>query len=388
MSALGLMEACAERGIESCAVADPAGTHAVKEQLRQATHGRVDFSPMYWMNQRTRSAAWKRPLIELRQGLRTGWAYVSSARAMHRASQWNVDLVHTCNIMIPEGAATAAALGLPHVWHLRELVGPGEPFRLRREGRALGRYLERWASRVIANSEVAASKIRPHLRAELLEVVPNGIAIGRFSGIGMRNSAGPVTFGLVGSPMARVKNHGLFIEAASRVVRRYSGHRPLDFAVFGELPAARNAYVEGLRRRAEALGLGARFRFAGYDPDPASIMTQIDVLVHPTAHESFGRVVVEAMASGRPTVVARGGGVAEIVEDEVTGLLAAPDDPDDFCRQMVRLLDAPEWAQRLGEAGRRRAEERYSLEACAEGVIRVYEEAMHHPLGAWGTRNA
>ena len=382
MSAMGLMETHRRQGIESCAICDPAGTDQVKARLADLTDGRVHFVPVYWMNVRTRAAPWKRPLLELRQGLRTGWAYGSGLRALRRALAWKPDLVHTCNIMISEGAGVAAALGLPHVWHLRELVGRDEPFRLRREGHRLGRFLGRWASQVVANSHVAASKLSPFLMPDRLSVVVNGIDCGPYTAVSGPSSGPGLTLGLVGSVMSRVKNHGLFLEAAARVSKTTT--TPIRFRVYGEMPQGPDSYLSGLAARARSLGLEDCFEFAGFRPNPVDIMKEIDVLVHAASEESFGRVVVEAMAAGRPVVGVRGGGVQEIVQDGETGLLSSPDDPVGMARSMQRLVNSAELRERMGGAGRARACELYSLEACAARMLEVYEKAGRRPLRPWG----
>jgi glycosyltransferase involved in cell wall biosynthesis len=115
--------------------------------------------------------------------------------------------------------------------------------------------------------------------------------------------------------------------------------------------------------------------------DQSTIMSQIDVLVHPADNESFGRVVVEAMAAGLPVVGTRGGGVAEIVRHGQTGLLARPDDPADLATCIERLVRDAGERRALGRAGRERAISTYSLAACTAGILRVYEQAMRAPLG-------
>jgi glycosyltransferase involved in cell wall biosynthesis len=187
---------------------------------------------------------------------------------------------------------------------------------------------------------------------------------------------------MVASLSSRTKKHSLFIEAASRL----SDVSGVEFRIYGHDPSSGgaktgDAYVDALRERITQVGLSDRIRFPGYIADPARIMSEIDVLVHPADNESFGRVVVEAMAAGLPVVGARGGGVGEIVLDGETGLLSAPDDPAALAENMARLIADVELRARLGTAGRRRAESLYSLESCAAGILRVYEEAMEMPLG-------
>jgi phosphatidylinositol alpha-1,6-mannosyltransferase len=82
--------------------------------------------------------------------------------------------------------------------------------------------------------------------------------------------------------------------------------------------------------------------------------------------EGFGMVYLEANASGRPVLAADSGGIAEAVADGVSGLMVPPDDPAAAAEAIVRLLRDPALRRRLGEAGRRRAEEEFSWTRQAE----------------------
>ncbi len=145
-------------------------------------------------------------------------------------------------------------------------------------------------------------------------------------------------------------------------------------------PEGGDPYVERLHARIARYGMADRFRWPGFVADPVDIMSQIDLLVHPADNESFGRVVVEAMAAGLSVVGTRAGGVSEIVRHGVTGLLAKTDDPADLAGCIIQLAGDPQRRIAMGAAGRLRAESHFSLAACAAGVLRVYELAMARPL--------
>jgi glycosyltransferase involved in cell wall biosynthesis len=136
-------------------------------------------------------------------------------------------------------------------------------------------------------------------------------------------------------------------------------------------------YPETLRQRASALGLSDRVTFLGIRDDIPNLLAGLDVLVHtPTAPEPFGRVLAEAMAVGRPVIAAHCGGIPEVVEDGVTGLLVPSADVGAFTAAVVRLLEDPMLCQRLGGAGRRRAEARFGIEAHATGVFEAYRVVL------------
>ncbi len=383
LSTAALIEQFRREGIGACAVCHDAGTPDQRERIREATRGAVLFTPLYWWNRKIRAAAWKRPLLELRQIMQTGWGRRSAAQIVEFARQHRADLIHTNTILTAEGGIAALRLGLPHVWHLRELLGPGQPFRLAKRGPALRRYFEQHASLVVANSDASAATAGDAIPADLLRIVPNGIDLQAFAPRrGPRAPDPPRIVGMVAALTSRTKKHALFIQAAARL----SHLEQVEFHLFGDDPAAEgksggDRYAEELHRLVAELGLGNRFQFRGHAPDPARIMAEIDILVHPADNESFGRVAVEAMAAGLPVVGVRGGGIGEIVVDGVTGFLAPPDDAAALVAQIERLLADPALCDRLGAAGRQRAEAHYSIEACASKMLQVYEEAMRRPLG-------
>jgi glycosyltransferase involved in cell wall biosynthesis len=235
----------------------------------------------------------------------------------------------------------------------------------------------------VANSLASAAAIRDWLPPGLLEIVFNGIDISRFRPRQRPAAADRLVVGMVGNLTSRSKKHGLLIEAAALV----NPALPIEWRIYGHDPSAggtqpADAYIDQLHAQIARAGLGQRFRFPGHVGNPAEIMEQIDVLVHPADNESFGRVIVEAMAAGLPTVGVRGGGVGEIIQHEQTGLLAGCDDPRDLAASIERLACSESLRAQYGQAGRRRAEEHYSLAATTAGMLRVYEQSMALRLGA------
>jgi glycosyltransferase involved in cell wall biosynthesis len=291
------------------------------------------------------------------------------------ARRHNVDLVHTSTLVNPEGALAAAWLGLPHVWHVRELIGPEQPYRFIVEGRAFGRMLDALASVVVANSEATAACFRAWLSHKTpLAVVENGIDLARFAPSAARGQRTPPVVAMVGSVTTRWKKHALFIDAL--------GALPRDLAVgariYGRLPGDDDEYLQGLRARAQAAGVNVQWM--GFVDDPAVIMRDVDILLHPADGESFGRIAVEAMAAHIPVVGVRGGGIGAVVADEVTGLLADNDDAAGLARQLERVVRDVPLRLRLGDAGRARAEARFSLQAHAARMSEVYDTAWTRPL--------
>lgn len=382
LSTLALISEFQKLGIESCAICDDAGSAAERQRLSDAVRGAVRFTPLYWWNKKIRAKLWKRPLLELRQQVRTGWRRGSTRQVVEFAREQQVDLIHTNTILTPEGGLAARQLGLPHVWHLREMLGRGNPFPLRMTGARLRRFIEQHASLVVANSHVAAASAGDAIPASMMRVVPNGIELSRFipGGAAARREK-PLVVAMVAAITSRTKKHALFVEAAGRLATQGD----VEFRIYGHDPLAqgsRDRYATQIHAiAAKYFAANGRFQFSGHVSDPARIMTEIDILVHPAENESFGRIAVEAMAAGLPVVGVRGGGIGEIVVDGETGLLATPNNADDLAAKIRQLIDSPELCGKFGAGGRARAESLYSIEAYASGVLKAYEEAMQNPVG-------
>jgi len=100
------------------------------------------------------------------------------------------------------------------------------------------------------------------------------------------------------------------------------------------------------------------------------------VFACPSVYEPFGLINLEAMACETPVVASAVGGIVEVVEDGVTGLLVPPAEPEALAAALQRVLDNPELGRRMGRAGRRRVEERFAWASVAERTEQVYRDAI------------
>jgi glycosyltransferase involved in cell wall biosynthesis len=134
------------------------------------------------------------------------------------------------------------------------------------------------------------------------------------------------------------------------------------------------AYRALLEREADELGMRARVLFTGYRADAAALLRSFDVFALPSTTEGLPLVLLEAMAAGVPVVATPVGGVPELVEDGVTGLLVPPEDPAALAAALRTLLDDAETARLLAAAARRRVEAEFSERVMGECVLAVYED--------------
>jgi glycosyltransferase involved in cell wall biosynthesis len=176
---------------------------------------------------------------------------------------------------------------------------------------------------------------------------------------------GPVA-GVVGR-LVPIKDHVTFLEAAARV----AGARPdVSFAVVGdgELRAE-------LERRARGM-LGDRIRFLGWVSDLPTLYAALDVVVLTSRNEGTPVSLVEAGAAGKPVVSTGVGGVRDVVRDGVTGLLAPREDAAAVGAAVLRLLNDPSTATRMGAAGRDWVRDRFSAHRLADDLAGLYRECL------------
>jgi phosphatidyl-myo-inositol dimannoside synthase len=164
---------------------------------------------------------------------------------------------------------------------------------------------------------------------------------------------------------------------------RYKGHEEV-LAALPRVPGAR-LVVAGdgddrprLEARATELGLKERVTFTGFVSEAtlAELYRRAAVFVMPSVGEGFGLVYLEAMRAGKPSVAARGSAADEVVADRETGFLVDRDNPEELASVLGRLLASPDLARRVGEAGRRRWREQFSLEKFQAGLRPMIGELL------------
>jgi glycosyltransferase involved in cell wall biosynthesis len=143
-------------------------------------------------------------------------------------------------------------------------------------------------------------------------------------------------------------------------------------------------YLPQWRRALEAAGLAESTRLLGWISGETlrAAYGACHVCVTPSIYpDPFNLINIEAMAFGKPVVGTCFGGTPEIVVDGETGYIANPLDPQGYAERLVRLLEDPVLRARMGEAGRRRVEERFSLARQAEEVEQVYRSVLSSHTG-------
>ncbi len=130
-----------------------------------------------------------------------------------------------------------------------------------------------------------------------------------------------------------------------------------------------------LEREAARLGVGGSLTFVPHWENVASLFDASEIALLPSVIESFGLVVLEAMARGRPVIVSPAGALPELVTHGESGLIV-PNEPHQWALAICRLLGDPAWAECIGKRGREKALSEFSLDAMATGIEIAYSEAI------------
>ena len=165
-----------------------------------------------------------------------------------------------------------------------------------------------------------------------------------------------------------IKAHEVFLAMAARVHQVYPAAQFLIVGD-GELRAP-------LEQRVQELGLTGAVRFLGWRADIDTLYADIDVVVLTSRNEGSPVALIEAMAAGVPVVSTEVGGVADVVQHGVTGLLAAMDDDAALARHVVTLLGDRALGQRMGQQGRAIVAATYGADRLVADIERLYEELL------------
>lgn len=163
------------------------------------------------------------------------------------------------------------------------------------------------------------------------------------------------------------KGHLVLFDALARIMPIVG---PLTVLLAGEGPY-RDRFECEVRRR----GLKSIVRFLGRRSDVPVLIALSSVVVLPALAESFGFALLEAMSLGRPVIGSRTGGIPEVVVDGQTGVLVPRGDAAALAAALTNVLKDRQWAEALGEEGRRRAA-LFSVAPMMRGYQEVYERVL------------
>ncbi len=308
---------------------------------------------------------------------------MSGTMRLRRAlASGDFDLVHS-HAARAHGAVAAAGVGLsPRPWHVvsrrvdfavaRGIVGAWKY----RRGADVYLAISEGVRRVLLSGGVAPERVR---------VVASGIDLGKFDRLTPRDhvraqlglDARTFAVGNVAA-LAPHKAQSDLLRAAARVLAKRS-----DVRVFMVGEGALRAELEALAR---ALGISEHVVFTGFRADALDLLRAFDIFVMSSYLEGLGTSIMDAQALGVPVVATRTGGIPELVEDGVTGLLVPPRDPESLAAAILRFLDDAGLRGACAHAARVRSSG-YDYRTMVYKTLDVYRvlcENVGSPLGPGG----
>ena len=225
----------------------------------------------------------------------------------------------------------------------------------------LGRLTARLADAVVAPSQATAAELKRDYGCTVAEVIANGVF--PFAREAETGRAASILY--VGRLRTR-KAVAVLIEAFARLAPEHEGLR-LDLVGSGEQEAA-------LRERCSELDLDGRVHFRGLMPRDrlAALYSDAAIFCLPSIYEGFPVAILEAMSTGAVVVATAVAGIPEAIVDGETGFVVAPESACALAERLDELLRDDELRQRMGEAGRRRFDEEYSIERITEAHMNLY----------------
>ncbi len=286
---------------------------------------------------------------------------------VHLLRQGNYDLVHT-HLLYADLYGGVAARCLPGLKVLCTRHNDNR-YRQRWPMRPLITWNTRCFHHVIAISEHIKRFNQRYQRvpAEKITVIPYGYdpPAGEFPTT--PKSSGPFVLGMVGRLVPQ-KSHATALYALPLIRQRIPQVR---LVIVGDGPLR-----EPLKTLAAQLQVTAHVDLVGYQPQAGEWMRQFDLLVHPSLHEGFGLVLLEAMAARLPIVATRVSAIPEIVIDGKTGLLIPPNDPPALAQAVIQLLTNPEQRAGMGAAGYARLVQEFTVAQMVERTANLYQSLL------------
>lgn len=289
------------------------------------------------------------------------------------------DIVHTRNWSAVDGIIGARLSGVPiviHGEHGREASDPdGTNIKRNLLRKSLSPFVNQYIT--VSSSLLKWLKDVVGIPSRKITLIPNGVDMSKFNNIykddtGCRigDTRRGLTIGSVGR-LDPVKDFQTLIKSFAQLTRRYP-HIRLELVGDGSCRASLEKLVKELRIQDQTT-------FWGWRTDPAHILKGFDVFVLPSIAEGMSNTILEAMATGLPVVATAVGGNPEMVVDHETGFLVPAQSSDRLAEAIECYIVNSDLAKRHGDAGRRLAEEHFSLQRMVAGYEEIYLQlAMNH----------
>lgn len=287
-----------------------------------------------------------------------------------------IDMIHSQGARADFFARVAGRIsGVPHI--LSTIQMPVEGFDVGHLRRKMYRFMDRLSEKYVERFIVVSDSLKRTLIEE--RGIPAQRVIKIYNGIELDQYHPDAEYGNLRKQWG-IPEHVPLIGAIGRMVWQKGFEYLIEAipAIIKTFPKARILIVgDGpLRERLEALGGRLKVKdnviFTGFRSDIKEILAAIDILAIPSLLEGFPMITLEAMAMATPIITTRIDGIVEQILDGEEGILVPPRDPDALAKAIIRVCTDTKSGKTMGLAGRKKAEQEFSVEKMVLETVKVY----------------
>lgn len=298
-----------------------------------------------------------------------------SKKLVDYARNHKIDVIHNNTTAVLEGIYLKKKLGIPLIWHVHEII-----VKPKQISDFINFLMGRYANQIVTVSQAVADHVlkSKSIKSEQVQVIYNGVdneiykpmdggKIREHFGIAQEQTV----IGMIGRVNAW-KGQGDFLEAVLPLLQE--DKKRLAFLA-GSAFEGEEWRVEELDAAIADSGYADQIKRIDYYDKPQELYNLFDLFVLPSTNpDPLPTVVLEAMASGKPVVGYRHGGVCEMVAEGQNGLLAQPRNPAMLSESMKELLENPDKLAAFGETSLKRQLEQFSLQSYIGNFSTLYRE--------------
>jgi glycosyltransferase involved in cell wall biosynthesis len=282
-----------------------------------------------------------------------------------------INLIYTNSNANSIGGLLKLSHGIPHIWHIHEIIERPKWFKL-----LLETYIKGTEDRVICVSKAVINNFSG-IKPEKLKLLYNGIDTPPYAkaDYNLKAEIGVPENKILIGMVARVnlwKGQFYFLEIAAQLIKKYPN---LHFVMAGDAFPGYEYLYDDVRSLTQKLGLEDSVTNLGFRLDIPEILSGLDIFVLPSIlPDPLPTTVLEGMAAGKPVVATRHGGATEMVVAGETGFLIPWDNPQEAVLVFEKLIESPELREKLGKAGQQRVNDYFNEEKYLENFAILVSE--------------
>ena len=274
-----------------------------------------------------------------------------------------INLIYTNSNANSIGGLLKLSKGIPHIWHIHEIIERPKWFKL-----LLETYIKLTEDRVICVSKAVINNFSG-IKPEKLKLLYNGIDTQPYAkaNYNLKSEIGIPENRLLIGMVARVnlwKGQFYFLEIAALLKKKFPN---LHFVMAGDAFPGYEYLYDAIHSLTQKLGLEDSVTNLGFRPDIPEILSGMDIFVLPSIlPDPLPTTVLEGMAAGKPVIATRQGGATEMVIAGETGFLIPWDNPEEAVLVFEKLIESAELREKLGKAGQQRVNDYFNEEKYLE----------------------